>query len=68
MRISDENIVLCDSTKFKKSSFAKFADLTDVDLIITDGEPGDEFDALFKNIGVDLEYPSKSATGDDNSR
>ncbi|PKM96309.1 MAG: DeoR/GlpR transcriptional regulator [Firmicutes bacterium HGW-Firmicutes-1] len=55
IRISDEVIVLCDSTKFGKSSFAKFSEVLECDLIITDEMLGNESISKFADAGVDLE-------------
>lgn len=57
IRVSDEKIVLCDATKLNKTSFAKFAEFSDVDLIITDEMPDKEFIERAKSVGVSLEYP-----------
>lgn len=54
INISDEVIVLCDSTKFDTTSFAKFAELEEVDLIITDSGVKNKQISRYDGIDVDL--------------
>lgn len=40
---SKRRILLCDSTKFNQEFFCKVCDIKDIDIIITDKKPNDEF-------------------------
>ena len=55
VEFADEVILLVDSTKLGKASFARFADLKQVDLIITDDEAPPDMVADIRNIGVSVE-------------
>ncbi|MBS7525453.1 DeoR/GlpR transcriptional regulator [Fusibacter paucivorans] len=48
------NFIVSDNNKFGHVSLAYFADLTEVDGIITDQSPNKEFFELFEKSGVDL--------------
>lgn len=52
---ADEVIMLCDSTKIERSSFAKFSEIEDVDLIITDDGVPDSFVMDIQKLGADIQ-------------
>ncbi len=54
IRISDEKIVLCDSSKFERTSFAKFAELDEVDLVITDNGLNEECFDKYTTMGIEV--------------
>jgi DeoR family fructose operon transcriptional repressor len=51
---SKEVILLADSSKFGKVSFAKFAKITDLDIIITDNQIQDSMIKGIQDIGVEI--------------
>ena len=48
-------MLLADYTKFGKNSLVKYADLTEIDLIITGVEIEDEHQTALMDVGVDTE-------------
>jgi DeoR family transcriptional regulator, carbon catabolite repression regulator len=54
MKQAEQVIVLADHTKFGRTEFFSFAGLEDVDVIITDRLPGEDFQNLLKGYDVDL--------------
>lgn len=42
MKMGNQCILLCDSSKFGAQSFAKFAELTDFDAVVTDRQADPE--------------------------
>lgn len=52
--IANKIIVLCDSSKIGRSSFAQFADIQQVDIIITDSGIEDDLRQGFKLQGVEV--------------
>lgn len=52
---ADEVIMLCDSTKVEKSSFAKFGEIEDVDLLITDDGAPNTFIMDVQKLGIDIQ-------------
>lgn len=53
---ANEKILAIDSTKFDRISFTKIGDLEDIDLVITDKYPGDQWMALFDKMGIECIY------------
>jgi DeoR/GlpR family transcriptional regulator of sugar metabolism len=53
---SDKRILAIDSTKFDKRSFVKVGDLRDIDIIVTNERPSDEWIEFFKKNQVELIY------------
>lgn len=49
---ADQVIALADYSKFGKSGFFKYADLSEIDIIITDKKPDDEFMKIIDDSGV----------------
>ena len=54
IEVSNKVILLCDSSKFGKSSYVKIAPLEDIDELITDKNIGDEFIKQFEGIKTKL--------------
>lgn len=54
IRRADQVIVLADHTKFGKRLFHRFAGFEDVDLIVTDKEPGQEIKDQLQHFGVEI--------------
>ena len=52
---ANKRIIAIDSTKFSKISFIKVCDVKDVNVVVTDKDPGDAWKTYFKNNGVELE-------------
>ena len=50
-------ILLADHSKFGRVAFVKLADIKEIDMLITDQKPTDEWVALLKKNGVQLVYP-----------
>ncbi|MBT3320341.1 MAG: DeoR/GlpR transcriptional regulator [Clostridia bacterium] len=55
VEFADEVILLADSTKLGKASFAKFADLKEIDHIITDSDAPEEIVAEIESKGISVE-------------
>ena len=55
---ADEVILLADSSKLGKASFVKFADFSQVDLIITDDGVGEDILTELGSMGVNVEVTS----------
>ena len=51
---ADKTILLIDHTKFNKSSFIKVFDFKDIDMVITDEKPNEEWIEYLKKNKVDL--------------
>ena len=51
---ADKTVLLIDHTKFNKSSFIKVFDFKDIDMIITDEEPSEEWIEYLKKNKLDL--------------
>ncbi len=49
-------IVGVDSTKFDKTSFVRFSDFNNVDVVVTDKDPGEVWKTFFENRGIKLYY------------
>ena len=54
MRCAQKTIVLADSSKFRRRGFSKIANLTDVDMVITDSGVPDKIAHRFEENGIDL--------------
>jgi len=54
MSIAKQVIVVADSSKFHKRSFAFIAPVTEIDVIITDAEVSPEDNQKLENAGVQL--------------
>ena len=56
---SQKVILLADHTKFGQVAFAKLFDLDQVDIVVTDCRPSDEWVSRFAACHIDLLYPEK---------
>lgn len=56
IQASRRSVLLCDSTKFDKTSFCKIGDVMCIDTIITDIKPNEEWIAFLKEQEIDLIY------------
>jgi len=56
MRSAKKVLLAVDNTKFDKTSFVRFADISDIDAVVTDFEPGDEWKNYFSSNNVELYY------------
>lgn len=56
MKSAKKVLLAVDSTKFDKTSFVRFADISDVDIVVTDTEPSEEWKNYFANNNVELYY------------
>ncbi len=52
--IAKKTIIVCDSSKFKKRSFAKISDLSSVDMIITDTEISADYKSRIERMNIEL--------------
>jgi len=51
-----QGYILCDSSKFDKTSFTKICELSDVDMIVTDSEPDESWKQALQSAAVELIY------------
>lgn len=49
-------IVGVDSTKFDRTSFVRFSDFSDIDVVVTDKDPGDDWKMFFDKRNIELYY------------
>ena len=56
MRSAKKVLLAVDHTKFDKTSFIRFAEISDVDMVVTDKEPSEEWKNLFTSNNVELYY------------
>lgn len=49
-------VLAVDSTKFDKVSFAKVSDLSEVDVLVTDQKPSNEWMRMFEAAGIEVRY------------
>lgn len=54
LSVSEEKILLIDSSKFGKAWYAKYADLDEIDIVITDDEIEDKYKKLLEDCGITL--------------
>jgi len=54
LAVSEQKILLVDSSKFGKAWYAKYADLREMDIIITDSDIKEEHRRMIENSGVTL--------------
>ncbi len=57
LKSARHRIIAVDKTKFGQIAFAKIADFSDMDIIVTDEKPGDEWLEKFKQMGIRCYYP-----------
>lgn len=53
---ANRSVLLCDYTKFNKTSFCKICDISDVDIIITDQKPSDMWIEYARQMNTELIY------------
>ncbi len=63
VRRADEVILLCDSSKIGKSAFTKFADITDIDVIVTDEHIDEKTLKRYRACNVNIEV-ARAAAGE----
>ena len=56
LKASKKRILAVDSSKFDKTSFTKICEISDVDMIVTDSEPGEAWASALQSAGVELVY------------
>lgn len=56
LRSARHVILAIDHTKFDMVSFVKFGDLSDVDIVVTDVEPSEQWKRLFAEKNIELYY------------
>lgn len=56
LKASKKRILAVDSSKFDKTSFTKICEISDVDMIVTDSEPGEAWVKAAQTAGVELVY------------
>ncbi len=61
MHSAQKTIVLADSSKFRRSGFSKIANITDIDMIITDSNIPDRVARLLEENGIDVKIVSMTA-------
>jgi DeoR family deoxyribose operon repressor len=54
LNVSEQRILLADSSKFGKVWYAKYADINDIDIIITDNELQDRYKDMIVSKGIRL--------------
>jgi len=54
MKAADEVIVVADSTKFGRTSLASLCALSEVDVLVTDDQIGDDWTAMLAESGLRL--------------
>ena len=59
MKSAKHRIIAVDKTKFGKTAFAQIAGLSEMDIVVTDEKPGDEWLERFKQMGVQCYYPGR---------
>lgn len=59
MAAANQRILVLDYTKFDKISFVKIADLSSVNVIVTNREPSRQWLQLFDQLGLRCLYPAK---------
>jgi len=55
--ISEKIVLMADHTKFNKSSFMRYCDLSEIDYFITDIIPPDDYKLFFKQHSINYLYP-----------
>ena len=56
MRSAKKVLLAVDHTKFDKTSFIRFAEISDVDMVVTDKEPSEDWKNIFTSNNVELYY------------
>lgn len=58
MDASKKKILIIDSTKFDQTSFSVGGKLTEVDVVVTDKKPSDDWCRFFRENGIECRYPA----------
>jgi DeoR/GlpR family transcriptional regulator of sugar metabolism len=53
---ANKKILAVDSTKFDKASFVKVCGINDIDVIVTDKNPGEVWKEKIASLGATLKY------------
>jgi DeoR/GlpR family transcriptional regulator of sugar metabolism len=61
---AQKRIFIADKTKFGKVTLTKIADIRDIDIVITDLPPSEEWRSAFANYGVEVRYPDAADRDD----
>jgi DeoR/GlpR family transcriptional regulator of sugar metabolism len=56
MRSAKKVFLAVDNTKFDKTSFVRLANIGEVDAVVTDKEPSEEWKSYFASNNVELYY------------
>jgi DeoR family deoxyribose operon repressor len=54
MAVSEQKILLADSSKMGKAWYARYARLDDFDIVITDSDVEDKYAAMISDLGIEL--------------
>ena len=54
LKSANRKVLAVDSSKFDKTSFVKVCDITNIDTVVTDANPGDVWSERIKNAGAEL--------------
>lgn len=61
LRAAQKRILAVDKTKFSRTAFCKIADLSEVDVVVTDEQPEEEWRERFVQLGTECVWPGKTA-------
>jgi DeoR family fructose operon transcriptional repressor len=56
IKIAEEVILLCDNSKFGRASFIRFAEVADIDLLITDTKAPMDRIGILREAGLNIEF------------
>ena len=56
IRSAKQRILAVDYTKFEKVAFSQICEVDDIDMVVTDVRPSDEWMDYFKDKGIDCQY------------
>jgi len=56
LKAAKKRILAVDSSKFDKTSFTKICELSDIDMIVTDTKPGEGWEQVLNDSGVEIIY------------
>ena len=59
IQAAKKKILVVDSSKFNKISFTKVGEIKEVDMVITDRKPSDEWLSKFEAEGIDVIFPEE---------
>ena len=60
-----KKVLAIDSTKFDKASFVKVCNIDDVDMIVTDKDPGENWKNTALKLGVELKFSANEESKED---